>query len=292
MADTHQPLVEDLDPNPDPELDPELDPGFLDQILESLPGAALVIDGVGNVLWGTAQAAALVGDPRQSFAGRSVLEFVTPDTAWAYASAVALASDYPEVTMGPLRIAYINGDGQRCDADLWATNRLDDPLIGGIVCLITKETAASGMADAVRALAAGQLPAAVGQLVSTALRGAPTVCEASLLTTVDGELVTIARSAGAPDVAGRLADDACGPVMVDGIRQLYGDLTDAPDPIRSVTANTPFAAVWIEPVVDARNGTAHAALIMWRSRPGNPSPNQLTVIHEAAAILALAFRNT
>jgi len=284
VAETQQTVVG----NPEREVNPE----FLAQILESLPGAVFVIDGVGNVLWGTAQAAALVGDAPDSFAGRSVLEFVTPDTAWAYASAVALASDYPEVTMGPLRIAYIDGEGQRRDADMWATNRLDDPLIGGIVCLITKETAASGMADAVSAVAAGQLPAQVGRLVTAALRGAPTVCDASLLAIVDGDLVTIARSAGSPDVVGRMADDPWRPVMLDGIRQLYGELADAPAPIRDIAVGAAADAVWVEPVIDGRGGTAHAALVMWRSRAGNPSPNQLTVIHEAAAILALAFRNT
>lgn len=259
-------------------------------LLDALPAATFVIDGVGNITWGSTQAAALVGDARDDFRGRSVLEFVTPDTAWAYASAVALASDYPDVVMGPLRIGYLDGAGERRDADMWASNHLDTPGINGIVCLITGETAASGMADAVSAVAAGQDPATVAELACLALRGAPVMAQTSVLAVVGDDVCTIAHTPDAPALDGAVSHEPWRPAVTEGIRQLFGQLTDAPAPLRDL-GDGRFDAVWVEPVLGPDGPPAKALLVLWRTRPGNPSPNQLTSIHEAAAILALAFRD-
>ncbi len=271
---------------------PASDATFLAAVLDQLPAATFVIDGIGNVRWGSAPAAALVGDAAADFRGRSVLEFVTPDTAWAYASAVAMASDYPDVMMGPLRIAYLDGSGERRDADLWATNCLDDPLVGGIVCLITEQTASSGMTEAVAALAAGGTPVDVAGLVCRAMRGAPVNADASVLRLRNGALTTVAASAGAPDLTGDADDEPWATLLATGVRQLYGELDGAPAALATAAAAADGAsveAVWVEPILGTGGGPPDAALVLWRRRRGNPSPNQMTSIHGAAAVLTVAL---
>lgn len=270
-------------------------PELVAAVLDALPGAAFVIDELGTVLWGSRQAVELVrgdGQEPSDLAGRSVLDFVTPDTAWAYASTVALASDYPDVTMGPLRISYLTGTGERRDADMWATNRLDDPVIRGIVCLVTEKTAAAGMTDAVSAVAAGAPAADVADLVARALTGAPTAAEVTVLAPVGDRFTTIARSAGAPVLEADLTAEPWRPVVYDGIRQLYNEPGDLPPSLAPAARDASFVAAWVEPVLSTSGTPALAALVIWKPRPGPPSPNQLTSIHEAAAILALACRPT
>src|SRR5690606_39073331 len=94
-----------------------------------------------------------VGITPEDAVGTSVLSFASADTAGVSASAVALATDYPNVTTGPPRIELVRADGRRRAADLWATNHLADPAIRGIVCLLSEETTALGLVDAVTSLA-------------------------------------------------------------------------------------------------------------------------------------------
>ena len=157
------------------------DPDFLRALVESLPAAAFVIDTDGNVQFATRAAADLVECAPDALVGRSVLEFVDEDTAWAYAAAVAMAGDHPNVVMGPMRIIVVAGDGRSKPADLWATNRLDDPDVNGIVCLLTAETTAVGLADAIGAVANDADFPTVATRVVRAMQGHPTVAEAVLL---------------------------------------------------------------------------------------------------------------
>ncbi len=171
------------------------DPDFLRALVESLPAAAFVIDTEGNVRFATRAAAELVECAPDALVGRSVLEFVDEDTAWAYAAAVAMAGDHPNVVMGPMRIIVVAGEGRSKPADLWATNRLDDPEVNGIVCLLTAETTAVGLADAIGAVANDADFPTVATRVVRAMRGHPTVAEAVLLSAGPSGFRTVAASA-------------------------------------------------------------------------------------------------
>ncbi|MEZ5136541.1 MAG: hypothetical protein R2699_16205 [Acidimicrobiales bacterium] len=80
-----------------------------------------------NVLYATAQTAALVGVPLDEFIGSSVLQYVTEDSAWVYAASVAMADDYADVTMARPDPPSRAPGGEVRSADLWAENRFDDP---------------------------------------------------------------------------------------------------------------------------------------------------------------------
>lgn len=273
--------------------EPWTDPGFGGRLLAALPAAAFVIDGVGTIRYATETAAALVGRHADDMVGESVLSFVDAQTSWAYAASVAMATDYPTVYMGPLRVTFTSASGERT-ADLWAMNRLDDPEIGGIVCLLTEETAAAGLGDAIAALANNEGLDEIIRRVASAMRGHPVVAAAAVAVRTPRGSYRIVRPSGqdADDLGDDLfTDDTLWADAVrSGQRRLCGDLAAVSPTTRAAATASGFRAVWVEPVVGPGDDTCPAALIVWRRRPGNPSPNQLNSVHQAAGILSIALR--
>ena len=264
---------------------------FSDAVLEALPAAAFVIDEVGTILYATQHTADTVGRDADELVGSSVLGWVSEETAWMYAAAVAMATDYPDVTMGPLRIEVVRGDdGRTRAADLWATNRLDDPVIGGIVCLLSAETAAVGLGEAVTALAEDAPLDDVAGRVINAMRGAPVVTDAAFVvpSADEHEPFTSIGPHDLPDAVLDAAGPAIRVAMETGIRQLHGDLAELGEVAADVATKAGYGALWVEPV-PAGIAPADGALVLWRSRPGNPSPNQLSSVYQGASILALAL---
>lgn len=263
---------------------------FLNAVLEALPAAAFVIDGVGTVLFVTAAAASTVGRDADDLVGESVLSFVTPETAWAYAAAVAMATDYPELTMGPLRIELVRADGRRRSADLWATNKLDDPTIGGIVCLLSEETSAVGLAEGVASVAEGASLETASGFVIHAMRGHPVVAEAALLVPVEDEpgRLELLGPTSLPPTLVDAAVPTARTAIETGVRQFHRDLSGLCTMATQIAEAEQMAALWVEPVPSG-NPPAEGALVLWRRRAGEPSPNQLSSIYQGAGILSLAM---
>jgi hypothetical protein len=262
-------------------------PDYAGSVLSNLPAAVFVIDGVGTVAYASERAAALVGARVDDVIGRSVLEFVSEDTAWSYAAAVAMATDYAGMTMGPLRITVRGvGDVERT-ADLWATNHLDDPDLEGIVCLLTEETTAMGLGEAVAAVAGRDTMSTVASRVVAALRGHPVVADAVVQLLDDGQLAAMAPTP-VPDELIGTGSDAFWVDLIAGGNRLHTDLDDLPDALRTLAVDAGYRALWIEPV--PRHGDDRAALVLWRPHAGKPSPNELSSVYQAGSILGLAFR--
>jgi hypothetical protein len=49
-----------------------------------------------------------------------------------------------------------------------------------------------------------------------------------------------------------------------------------------------FETAWVEPV-GAPDTPPRGVLVLWRDHAGRPTPNELNAVHQAAAILALAW---
>ena len=264
-------------------------------LIDALPAATIVIDGVGTVLSASRTAAAAVELTEAELVGRSVLDFVDAETAWVYAATVAMATDYPDVIMGPMRITVVSASGKPRNVDLWATNHLDDAAIGGIVCLVTEETAAAGIADAVSSVAVGDPIGTVATHVASAMRGHPVVADAFVVVPRDDGYACITPTALAADLVDVIDDDAAGAepwrAAINGAaRVIHDDLTRLPAVLHEAAEREGYAACWVEPVPGPSDEPA-AALVLWRRRTGGPSPNQLHSIHQAAAILAVAYRS-
>jgi hypothetical protein len=263
---------------------------FSEAVLQALPAAAFVIDEVGTILYATEATAETVGRTSADLVGSSVLAWVSEETAWMYAAAVAMATDYPDVTMGPLRIDLVLPDGRTRSADLWATNHLDDPTVGGIVCLLSPQTAAVGLSEAVTALAEESPVDEVAARVVHAMRGAPVMSDAALVVPAvdDAEPFTSIGPHDLPEAVLDAAAPAVRAAMETGIRQLHGDLLTLGEVAADVATSSGYQALWVEPV-PAGTVPADGALVVWRHRPGNPSPNQLSSVYQGASILALAL---
>ena len=246
-----------------------------------------MIDDAGTIRYATRAVAELVERPADTLVGRSVLSFVDEETAWAYAAALVMAGDYAGVIMGPLRITVVTARGTRRSADLWATNRLDDPALRGIVCLLTPATVAAGLAEAITLVAGGAELTTVAARVAEAMRGNPTTATAAVVAagSSGGRVVAIAEAAALPDLTGP------GPwwdAVATGVRQLPADVGELDDALAGSLRALGYATAWAEPIRTA-DGAVRGALVLFRPTPGRPSPNELNAVHRAAAILALAW---
>ncbi len=259
---------------------------FSRRLVESLPAAAFVIDGVGTILFASPETAALVEREPAELIGESVLSYVDEDTAWAYAAAVAMASDFGHVVLGPLRITLVTASGEQRPADLWATNRLDDPVLGGIVCLLTPATVAMGLSEAMVSLAGDAGFATVAGRVVRAVQGHPTTARAALLATgATGFSVVAASDGDLPPMTGP------GPwhdVVATGIRYLAETVDDLDPELAATARSAGCATVWVEPV-GGGDEPVRGVLVLWRAEAGRPTPNELNAMHQAAAILAIAW---
>jgi hypothetical protein len=96
-----------------------------------------------------------------------------------------------------------------------------------------------------------------------------------------------------PEEVVRCSDDL--PVqgaLATGTRRIHETLETVPGRVREVAGEAGYEAVWVEPVparAEDGAGVTHGVLVMWRRRSGPPSPNQLSSIHQGAAVLGLAF---
>lgn len=261
-------------------------PDFLTALVEALPAGAFVIDPDGNVRFATRAAAELVDVAPEDLVGRSVLEFVDEDTAWVYAAAVAMAADHPDVVAGPMRVTIVSAGGRHRNADLWAMNRLDDPVVAGIVCLLTPDTAAAGLAEAVSAIANEADFATVAARVVRAMQGHPTTSAAVLLSAGPSGFRVVAASRD--DLPETLAGGPWDRAVATNIRQLAETLDELPDEIADDARGRGFGTVWVEPV-GTGGPPARGVLVLWRGHPGRPTPNELNAVHQGAAILAMAW---
>lgn len=260
-------------------------PELMRALVEALPAAAFVIDTEGTVRYASTAAAELVERAPDELVGRSVLEFVDEDTAWAYAAAVAMAGDHPDQVMGPMRVSVVTSTGRSRAADLWATNRSNDPVVAGIVCLLTAETTAVGLADAVTALANEADFPTVASRVVRAMQGHPTVADAVLLSAGPSGFRVVASSRD--DLPTPHADGPWDLALSTGVRQVHETIDELADVSRAEAADRGYATVWVEPI--GAVGTPRGVLVLWRDHPGRPTPNELNAVHQGASIIRLAW---
>ena len=260
----------------------------LGDLMDAMPAGALVIDGVGEILFATDDVAAMVRRSPDELVGDSVLSYVSEETAWIYAAAVAMAGDYPDVIGGPMRITVVASDGTETVADLWTKNLLDDPRIGGIVCLITPESATGGLAEALSALAEHEPFTAVAAKVALAMRGHPVVSDGAVVAAGPRGFRLVAAAGVPDDVLDLLDEGPWADAVATGVRSLHTDLGELPAPLAEAARAAGYAAVWVEPVTNG-DLPARGALVAWRSREGLPSPNQITSMHHGASIASMAW---
>lgn len=265
---------------------------FFSNLLTTLPAALVVVDAVGTVSFASGRVRDLIGREPDDLVGHSVLEFVSAETAWAYAAAVAMATEYDDVLMGPLRISLLHLSGEEVHAELWAANRLDDPELAGISCVITPTSTATHLTEVATRVTQDEPLEVIAGGIAAAMRGHPVTADAIVLVRTDDGYAALGETTIDPELVDVLGH---GPTTVfdeahrSGVRQLHGDLDGLDDLAAGALRAGGYRALWVEPVAVPGTRT-DALLVVCRNHPGNPSPNELTRVYEAASLLALAFR--
>jgi hypothetical protein len=257
-------------------------------LLDHLPGSVFAIDDTGLIVAGSARAAALVGRPLDEFVGSSMLEYVDPDAVWAYAAAMnaAIDSTFEDTYGGPVRIAVSGLDGRKIAADLWSSNQLRAGG-GALVLLLTEQTVALGIAEAVALAGEGAPYRDVATMAVGALGGFPVIADAAVFdATADGP-VLVAGNVPRSLVDGTAGDEPWRQAIADGRRVLYPELQHLPPVIAELAGAAGYRAVWVEPVA-LGGATPTGALAVFRRLAGDPTSNELANVHHAASVLALA----
>jgi hypothetical protein len=257
-------------------------------LLDHLPGAVFAIDDTGLIVAASARAAALVSRTLDEFVGSSMLEYVDPDAVWAYAAAMTAAIDstFEDTYGGPVRIAVCGPDGRKVAADLWSSNQLRAGG-GALVLLLTEQTVALGVAEAVALAAQGAPFADVAAMAVGALGGFPVIADAAVFDAVNGKPLLVSANVPASLVDGTAGDEPWRRVIADGRRALYPSLDDLPPSIAEFAGVAGYRAVWVEPVA-LGGGTPSGALAVFRRLAGDPTSNELANVHHVASVLALA----
>lgn len=257
-------------------------------LLDHLPGAAFAIDETGLITAGSARAAALVGRSITEFVGSSILEYVDPDAVWAYAAAMntAIATTFEDTYGGPVRIAVCGPDGRKVAADLWSSNQ---PVGGGrgLVLLLTEQTVALGIAEAVALAGDGAPYADVAAMTVGALAGFPVIADAAVFDLRDGRPVVVAGNVAASLVDGTAGDEPWRRVCAGAGRVLCPDVDALPPALADLAAAAGYRALWVEPIAYG-DGAPTGALALFRRLAGDPTSNELANVHHAVCVLALA----
>jgi hypothetical protein len=155
------------------------------------------------------------------------------------------------------------------------------------VCLLTEETTAVGLGEAIEAVAGGEPLETVAARVTRALEGHPVVAVPAFVIPTENGFVGFGPHT-VPAAVYR-TNPAVHDAVTSGVRMLFPDLDGLVPHVADACRDAGYRALWIEPVLTA-DRPSPGALVLGRRQPGNPSPNQLNSIHQAAAILAVGYK--
>ena len=118
-----------------------LSEAFHRRVLDELPGAVIVVDGDGHVMYGNAAMQTLGRWTEDDF-GSNIVEYLHPDDAtWVADAFVMLAADRAEpparTRWAAVQFRMVANDGTEIPIEVSGTGALTDPEIGGIIYTVT-----------------------------------------------------------------------------------------------------------------------------------------------------------
>ncbi|HEV2362124.1 MAG TPA: sensor domain-containing diguanylate cyclase [Acidimicrobiales bacterium] len=257
-------------------------------LLESLPAVLCTLDPAGHVMFIAGGLEEFIGLRKEEVLGRKITEFLRPEDVQGVSDIIAYAATLePGVAMGPLRVFYQHASGYWKVTEVWSVNRLDDPSIHGIECLLMFESAHTRFDDVLTSMAEGHpldhtLPTLAG-----ALSGYPVLSPSMFVeATPSGPLFHIPPES--PHLPGPGLEGPWDEVLIKGITLEMADLSQLPEETRSAAERAGLTGVWTYPVFVALDHRLAAALVVWRTTTEQPTFNQLRHIERAVTIASLA----
>ncbi len=265
----------------------ERSPTYAGRLLAALPGALLVLDPEGTVLRVYGELSKVSSATPRELVGSRLVEHVTEDCWQATSELVRTTATSPEgAAVGPVRIAYLAGDGARRTTEAWGVRRLADPEIRGLCLLLLSESAYDRL-DGVLATVVGGAPLneSLGAL-SQALRHPPVLAESYFVLPGpdDRGLLRVPDLPGVPGPPpgpSHLAGGHRGAVAHEKAARL-------PRPLRRAAKAAGFTAVSSFPV-PGPNGRQRGSLVCWWQAVEPPVAAVRPAIERAAALASLAM---
>ena len=295
-------------------------------VLDAAPRTLMVLDATGTILWINAAGVVLAGLPVSELVGRNILTFVEPDDVPLVVESIEYALANQGV-FRPMEFRYRRPDGAIGVAEAVSVNRLDDPAIRGIVVQVHDVTERRLTDEVLEVIAAGGAFDEVLRLLANLLELEVGDCRA--IVGVDphlGRFVTAASShdilddgvvgplvqteadvppgieatpaTPAPEVVEAPAASAAPrpplrapwtEAIEQGRTVIHATLDDVDPELAADARSLGFRACWVFPVLQPITHTVAAGLIVWRSRPGSPSPGERAVAERIGRLLSLAL---
>jgi diguanylate cyclase (GGDEF)-like protein/PAS domain S-box-containing protein len=259
------------------------------RLLARLPAVVAVVDGSGFVQTVTGPVEQLIGYTADEVVGRNIAEFVRQEDVVAVVRSLEIASTLtPGVIAGPMRMPYRHADGSWRATEVWSANTVDDEEIGGIECLFLFESANGRFDEVLTSMAEGHSPDRTLPMLARALAAFPVMSDCCFVEAAAGErrfhIPTDCPGLPGPGLAGPWDE-----VLGTGATVELTDLSKLPAPTRAAATAFGFTSVWVYPVYATLEHRLIAALVVWNSSHGLPTPNQRDHIDRAVTIASLAF---
>ena len=183
----------------EPPLNQVPEAAYLRAVLAAAPRFIAVIDATGTVLWAGGDSESMVGIPAPELIGRNLLDFVPPsELPLALESmAYAVRIDRPFRAM---EFRYLHADGSIGVAEAVSANRLNDPVIQGVVLQVHDVTERSVTDQVLESIAAGGPVSTMLRLVARLVETRLPECRAIVaIDPVEGHFAVAASALDALD---------------------------------------------------------------------------------------------
>jgi diguanylate cyclase (GGDEF)-like protein/PAS domain S-box-containing protein len=270
--------------------------GATGTVLDVMPLGVAVVDLDGFVRSANQRLAEMVGLPTDRLVGRSMLDFVVAEDLAFAGDVLAAGLLFVDQVMGPVRIRYRDAAGRVRFTEFWAKNCVTVPEIEGYVLTLAEESVADKLSDAIRSIAAGDDVDATLARIASAMSAHPVLSAGTVVVMHGDEVVPVGWWPDVPPVGADLERSEAGAapwqdLLRRGESRDFVDLHGLPAAWQRTIAGAGFASVWFRPIhlEDTGDGVVAAALVVWRSQVGWPSPNQEQRMADSVAIGSLAF---
>jgi diguanylate cyclase (GGDEF)-like protein/PAS domain S-box-containing protein len=262
-------------------------------VVDAAPRVTMVIEVDGQIRWVSEAAVGLVGVPASALPGRNILEFVDEQDRQLVLDTI----DYLLASTGtfrPMEFRFRRPDGSLGVLEAVSANRLDDPVIGGIVVQVHDVTERRITDEVLEVIAAGgsfeQTLRLLAHLLETQLGDARGIIG------VDAHEDRFRIAASRHDIVDELTEaeqpEDVGLPWAEAIRTarpvIHSDLSTLTPALRADAQSQGFAACWVFPVPAPGTTDIIGGLIAWRTRPGRPSPGELVAADRVGRLLTLA----
>jgi diguanylate cyclase (GGDEF)-like protein/PAS domain S-box-containing protein len=271
-----------------------MDEGMAVALLDAAPVGLLVIDPAGTISWASPSVYDLTGYGHEDVVGTNILTYLHETAVDGLLESVSYVTEYTDAVMGPASLGFVHADGELRVLEVYGTNRLDDPLVGGLVVSVRDITFQYRINEALQAYTEGAALERVLHILAGALLGLPIQGRSSIFDTVTGEplaeiglhLMDLASSP--PGAVRRPWEEA----VVTGEPVYPADLSAYDDELRRHAAEHGIATIWAVPVAIAAADIPlrpRACVVIAKSGPGEPSVNERYTIANLTRSAALVM---